>query len=98
MLLGCWDTCRLGHTLVTSSGVVIVIFEHTLFIPCSSVSIVNFEHVITGWVSLEEFYDGNEKLSCNAEYTGLILNEQQFTGFQQLSFKIEYAYTLTFTV
>ena len=25
---------------------------HTYFIPCSSVSIVNFEHVISGWVTI----------------------------------------------
>ena len=34
------------------SGVFIVNFE-TYFTPCSSVSIVNFQHVIAGWVSKE---------------------------------------------
>ena len=31
------------------SGVFIVICEHILHLPCSSVSIVNFEYVIAGW-------------------------------------------------
>ena len=32
------------------SGVFIVNFEHITFLPCSSVSIINFEQVNTGWV------------------------------------------------
>ena len=31
-------------------GVFIVNFEHITFLPCSSVSIINFEQVNTGWV------------------------------------------------
>ena len=34
------------------SGAFIVNFEH--FTPCSSVSIVNFEHAIAGWVVYEQ--------------------------------------------
>ena len=31
------------------SGVFIVNYEHNLYLPCSSVPIVNFEQVIAGW-------------------------------------------------
>ena len=38
------------------SGVFIINFK-TYFTPCSSVSIVNFEHVIAGW---DDYYDTSQ--------------------------------------
>ena len=45
----------------TTPGVVLLSLSLTsivnYFTPCSSVSIVNFEHVITGWVDWNEYGD-----------------------------------------
>ena len=43
---------KVNNKDTSRSGIFIVNFEHISHLPCFSVSIVNFEHVIAGWVQM----------------------------------------------